>query len=158
MSDAFFVGIGYDTHVLKAGRPLVLGGATIPHEFGLDGHSDADVLIHAVMDALLGAACLPDIGHLFPNTDERFRGASSLVLLREVVARLRQEGYRVGNLDCVLIAERPKIAPYRAEMIAHLKQATGCDRVNVKATTNEGMNAEGEGRSMSAHAVALLFR
>ncbi len=154
------IGFGYDIHRLVPGRRLVLGGVEIPHSTGLDGHSDADVLLHAAMDALLGAAGLPDIGHLFPNTEERWRGASSRALLREVMRRLHGEGYRVGNLDVTLIAERPKIAPYIPAMRQALSEDLGIPpgAIGLKATTNEGVGALGREEAIAAHAVALIVR
>ncbi len=151
----YLSGIGYDTHVLVPGRKLVMGGVTIPHEKGLLGHSDADVLLHAVMDALLGAAGLPDIGHLFPNNDARYSGADSLKLLGEVVAKVR-EGYEIVNVDSVIIAEAPKMMPHIPEMKKRMAAVLGTERVNVKATTAEGMNDEGAGKCISAHAVVSL--
>lgn len=148
-------GIGYDTHVLVSGRPLVLGGVTIPYEKGLDGHSDADALVHAVMDALLGAAGLPDIGHLFPNTDPRYAGANSIKLLEEVALKV-SETHDILNIDTVVLCEAPKLKPHMAAMKANMARATGCPRVNVKATTTEGMNAEGAGLCISAQAICML--
>ena len=152
------IGSGYDVHRLKEGRKLVLGGVEIPFEKGLDGHSDADVLVHAVMDALLGAAALPDIGQLFPDRDPKYEGISSLLLLKKVGARVKAAGYRVGNIDSTLIAEKPKIAPYRDEMRKNLAEALGIplSDVNVKATTEEGLGFTGTGEGMAAMAVALL--
>ena len=154
----FRIGHGYDVHRLTEGRPLILGGVAVPWERGLLGHSDADVLAHAVMDALLGAAGLEDIGTLFPDTDARYEGASSMELLREVGRRLRERGFAVGNIDCTLLAQRPKIAPYKRQMAANLAAALGipAERVNVKATTEEGLGFTGDGSGMAAHAVALL--
>lgn len=152
------IGQGYDVHRLVEGRKLVLGGVTVPYEMGLLGHSDADVLLHALMDALLGAAALGDIGRLFPDSDERYRGADSRKLLREVAARLEQEGYLVGNVDVTLVAQGPKIAPYVAQMRSNIAADLGLsiDRVNVKATTEEHLGFTGTGEGMAAHAVALL--
>lgn len=152
------VGHGYDVHRLTVGRPLVLGGVTVPYELGLDGHSDADVLLHAVMDALLGAAALGDIGKLFPDTDERFRGACSLNLLREVKHRLDEAGFAVVNVDVTLLAQKPKIAPYRDRMRDNIAAALGLDlsRVSVKATTEEGLGFTGAQKGMAAHAAVLL--
>lgn len=154
------IGFGYDIHRLKEGRRLVLGGVEIPHSHGLDGHSDADVMLHALMDALLGAAGLPDIGHLFPNTDERWRGVSSRGLLREVARQLAEAGFRLGNVDVTLIAERPKIAPYVAEMRAAIAEDLSLPEavVGIKATTNERVGAVGREEAMAAQAVALLTR
>lgn len=151
-------GIGYDVHRLIPGRRLVLGGVDIPHPLGLDGHSDADVLCHAIADALLGAAGLPDIGHYFPPSDESIRGISSLEILRRVTALLEEKGARINNIDATLIAERPKILPYVAQMKANIAAATGLhtDCVGIKATTNEGMGFPGREEGMCAMAVACL--
>ena len=153
-----WIGQGYDVHRLTEGRELILGGETIPYEKGLLGHSDADVLLHAVMDALLGAAALGDIGHLFPDSSEEFRGISSLTLLRRVGRILASEGYRVVNIDATLLAQAPKIAPYRDKMRANIAKALqiSLSQVSVKATTEEGLGFTGEGLGMAAHAIALL--
>ena len=152
------IGLGYDVHRLTEGRPLVLGGVTIPFERGLLGLSDADVLLHALMDALLGAAALGDIGRLFPDSDERYRGADSRVLLREVADLLERRGFSVGNVDVTLIAQRPKIAPYvprmRENIAADLKLPL--EAVSVKATTEEGLGFTGSGEGMAAQAAATL--
>jgi len=152
------VGFGYDVHRLVAGRPLVLGGVRIPHEKGLDGHSDADVILHALMDALLGAAGLGDIGRHFPPADPAYAGADSLELLRQVVALLAAEGYRPVNCDMTLLAERPKIGPYVGEMRERISGVLGVPsrRVNIKATTNERMGFVGREEGMAAYAVALI--
>lgn len=152
------IGHGYDIHRTVAGRPLVLGGVTFAADFGLDGHSDADALTHAVCDALLGAAGLPDIGHFFPNTDPAYKNADSQVLLQRVVAALRERGWTPVNVDATLIAEQPKIAPRLAEMKAALARSTGLpvDAVGLKATTNEGSDDIGRGLAIAAHAVALI--
>lgn len=152
------IGQGYDVHRLTEGRDLILGGETIPYEKGLLGHSDADVLLHAVMDALLGAAALGDIGNLFPDSSEEFRGISSLTLLRRVGRILASEGYRVVNIDATLLAQAPKIAPYRDKMRANIAKALqiSLSQVSVKATTEEGLGFTGEGLGMAAHAIALL--
>lgn len=152
------IGHGYDVHRLVEGRALILGGVQIPYDKGLLGHSDADVLTHALMDALLGAAALPDIGRLFPDTDPRYEGADSLVLLREVAALLFEKGYRVENADCTVLAQRPKLAPHIPEMRRRLAEVLEVDMdcVNVKATTEEGLGFTGEGLGIAAHAVALL--
>lgn len=152
------IGIGYDIHRLVPGRPLILGGVPIPHDAGLEGHSDADVLLHAIMDALLGAAGLPDIGYHFPPNDERFRDVSSLTLLEHVRHHIAEAGYAIQNVDAVLVAETPRIGPYRAEMQQRIASVLGIakDAVGIKATTNEGVGAEGRREAMSAHAVALL--
>ena len=154
------IGHGYDVHRLEEGRALVLGGVTVPWEKGLLGHSDADVLLHALMDALLGAAALGDIGHLFPDSDARYKGADSRALLREVKAVLVRSGYAIGNVDMTLIAQRPKIAPYIPQMRANIAADLGLsvDAVSVKATTEEGLGFTGGGAGMSAHAVALIYR
>ena len=152
------IGQGYDVHRLTPGRRLVLGGVEIPCEMGLLGHSDADVLLHALMDALLGAAALGDIGRLFPDSDERYRGADSRALLREVATLLKGRGYLVGNVDVTLVAQRPKVAPYVAQMRSNIAADLGLspDRVSVKATTEEGLGFTGSGEGMAAHAVCLL--
>ncbi|MCI6257065.1 MAG: 2-C-methyl-D-erythritol 2,4-cyclodiphosphate synthase [Clostridiales bacterium] len=152
------IGHGYDVHRLTSGRRLILGGVDIPWEKGLLGHSDADVLTHAVMDALLGAAGLWDIGHAFPDTDPAYEGADSLLLLDRVMEMLSERGYRVGNVDATILAQRPKLAPHIPQMRANLAAHLGVweDRVNVKATTEEGLGFTGAGEGMAAHAVALL--
>ncbi|HEV8630086.1 MAG TPA: 2-C-methyl-D-erythritol 2,4-cyclodiphosphate synthase [Thermoanaerobaculia bacterium] len=152
------IGQGYDVHRLVAGRPLVLGGEQIPCERGLDGHSDADVLLHALGDALLGAAGLGDLGHYFPPTDERWRGASSIDLLRRIVALVREEGWQVLSCDMTLIAEEPRLAPYRDRIRARVAEVVGAElaAVGLKATTHEGLGALGRGEGMAALAVALL--
>ena len=154
------IGQGYDVHRLTEGRALVLGGVTVPWEKGLLGHSDADVLLHALMDALLGAAALGDIGRLFPDSDARYEGADSRVLLREVGKVLAQNGYTVGNVDATLIAKRPKVAPYIPQMRSNIAADLGLplDAVSVKATTEEGLGFTGDGSGMSAQAVALIFK
>jgi 2-C-methyl-D-erythritol 2,4-cyclodiphosphate synthase len=152
------MGLGIDTHAFAAGRPLILGGVTIPHDAGLAGHSDADVLTHAVIDALLGAAGLGDIGQHFPDTDPAYAGADSIVLLRAVVAELAERGFAVGNVDATVVLERPKLAPHRDAMRDRLAEAMGLapDRVNVKATTGEGMGFVGRGEGAAAMAVATI--
>ncbi len=151
-------GIGYDSHRLVPGRPLVLGGVQIPHELGLDGHSDADVLTHAVIDALLGAAGLGDIGEHFPDTDERYRDADSLILLGGVVTSFIATGLEVENVDVTVVMERPKLGPHREEIRANLAKALALppQRVNVKATTGEGIGFVGRGEGVAALAVASL--
>ena len=153
------IGWGYDVHRLAEGRALVLGGVTVPFEKGLLGHSDADVLLHALMDALLGAAALGDIGHLFPDTDEKYRGADSRCLLRQVAALLKEKGFSIGNVDVTLVAQRPKIAPYvprmRENIAADLSLPLGA--VSVKATTEERLGFTGSGEGMAARAVAMVF-
>jgi 2-C-methyl-D-erythritol 2,4-cyclodiphosphate synthase len=153
-------GIGWDSHRLAEGRPLILGGVTIPFERGLAGHSDADVLAHAVIDALLGAAGLGDIGEHFPDTDERFAGADSLELLRAVVALVGERGHVVGNVDTTVLMERPKLGPHKADIRAALAAALGvaAERVNVKASTGEGMGFVGRGEGVAALAVVTLAR
>lgn len=152
------IGHGYDVHRLVQGRRLILGGVDIPHETGLLGHSDADVLTHAVMDALLGATAMGDIGKLFPDNDPAFAGADSLALLREVMARLHAEGYVVGNMDCTVLAQAPKLAPYIAQMRRNLAKCldVGTDCVSIKATTEEGLGFTGAREGIAAHAVVLL--
>lgn len=154
------VGMGYDVHRLVAGIPLTLGGIRIEHSHGLEGHSDADVLVHAMMDALLGAAGLPDIGHQFPPGDERYRGASSLHLMAAVQRLLRQEGWTVANLDSTLVAEAPRVAPYLASMKQAIGAALGLSeaKIGIKATTNEGMGFVGRREGIAALAVALIER
>jgi len=152
------IGHGYDVHRLVPGRELILGGISIPFESGLLGHSDADVLTHAVMDALLGAAALGDIGMHFPDSDERYRGISSLALLEEVMRLLGEKNYCVASLDCTIIAQRPKLAPHRAAMLENLARVIGMpqDRINLKATTEEGLGFTGRAEGIAAHAVCLL--
>ena len=152
------IGHGYDVHKLVEGRDLILGGVKIEYEKGLLGHSDADVLLHAVSDALLGAAGLGDIGKHFPDTDPQYKGADSLELLRVVAARVKETGYRVSNIDVTMIAQRPKLAPHIYQMRCNIAAAVGIgpDRVNVKATTEEKLGFTGEGLGMSCHAVCLL--
>ncbi len=152
------IGHGYDVHKLVEGRDLILGGVKIEYEKGLLGHSDADVLLHAVSDALLGAAGLGDIGKHFPDTDPQYKGADSLELLRVVAARVKEAGYRVSNIDVTMIAQRPKLAPHIPQMRCNIAAAVGIgpDRVNVKATTEEKLGFTGEGLGMSCHAVCLL--
>ena len=152
------IGHGYDVHRLVEGRPLILGGVEIPWEKGLLGHSDADVLTHAVMDALSGAARLGDIGKLFPDTDPAYAGISSLKLLAEVGRLLAERGYVVVNVDATLLAQRPKVAPYKQQMAENIAAVLGVEakQVNVKATTEEGLGFTGDGSGMAAHAVVLL--
>ena len=152
------IGHGYDVHRLVPGRPLVLGGVAVPSDVGLDGHSDADVLTHAVIDALLGAAALGDIGALFPDTDAEWAGADSLGLLRRVMGRVAAAGFAVGNVDATVVLQRPKLRPHVDAMRAALADALGVDagRVSVKATTGEGMGFVGTGEGAAAHAVCLL--
>ncbi|MBK8361174.1 MAG: 2-C-methyl-D-erythritol 2,4-cyclodiphosphate synthase [Comamonadaceae bacterium] len=156
----FRIGEGWDVHALVPGRPLVIGGVTIPHPVGLLGHSDADVLLHAITDALLGAAALGDIGAHFPDTDPVFRGADSLRLLAEAVRRVRQEGWQVGNIDCTVVAQAPRMAPYREAMRDAIARALGIEpgQVNVKAKTAEKLGPVGQGQSIEAHAISLIYR
>ena len=155
---ALRIGHGYDVHRLVEGRALILGGVTIPWERGLDGHSDADVLTHAVMDALLGAVAAGDIGKLFPDNNAAFHNISSMLLLKRVGEYLRQEGYTVVNIDATLIAQAPKVSPYRDAMRQNIAAALGVDvlQVSVKATTEEHLGFTGTGEGMAAHAVALV--
>lgn len=152
------IGHGYDVHKLVEGRPLILGGVEIPYERGLLGHSDADVLLHSVMDALLGAAGLGDIGRHFPDTDPAYKGADSMELLKAVGKKIAARGYRVGNVDVTMIAQRPKLKDYIGVMEANVSEALGVsrDRINVKATTEEHLGFTGEGLGMSCHAVCIL--
>nr|WP_040656073.1 2-C-methyl-D-erythritol 2,4-cyclodiphosphate synthase [Oscillibacter sp. 1-3] len=154
------IGHGYDVHRLAEGRKLILGGVEIPWERGLLGHSDADVLVHAVMDALTGASRLGDIGRLFPDTDPAYAGISSLKLLAEVGRLMVERGFAVVNIDAALLAQAPKIAPYKERMAENIAGALGIEseRVNVKATTEEGLGFTGDGSGMAAHAVVLLER
>ena len=154
----FRIGHGYDVHRLVEGRRLILGGVDIPYERGLLGHSDADVLVHAIMDAILGAAALGDIGKLFPDTDERYAGADSLKLLAKVMRVLRAAGFELGNVDATVIAQRPKLAAYIDNMRANIAAAAGVQvsQVSVKATTEEKLGFTGDGSGIAAHAVALI--
>lgn len=160
MSTDLRIGHGYDIHRLVAGRKMVLGGVTFDTDYGLDGHSDADCLTHAICDALLGAAGLPDIGHFFPNTDAAYKNIDSQVLLLRVVEELGKRGWRVVNVDSSVIAEKPKIYPRLAEMKKALGASLGlpAENVGIKATTNEGVDQIGQGLAIAAHAVALLTR
>ena len=155
---ALRIGHGYDVHRLVPGRKLILGGVTIPWELGLDGHSDADVLLHAIMDALLGASAMGDIGALFPDSDDAFLGISSLTLLQRVAEKLAEAGWQVVNVDATLVAQRPKVGPYRDTMRRNIAAALDIDlsQVSVKATTEEHLGFTGDGSGMAAHAVALL--
>ncbi|NLO82126.1 MAG: 2-C-methyl-D-erythritol 2,4-cyclodiphosphate synthase [Clostridiales bacterium] len=152
------VGIGYDVHPLTKGRDLVLGGVSIPFEKGLDGHSDADVLVHAVIDALLGAAGMGDIGRMFPDNDNRYKGISSLLLLRRVGELLKEAMFEIENIDAIIVAQKPKIAPYVQQMKENMAVELDIqtDRINIKATTSEGLGFVGTGDGMIAYAVALL--
>jgi 2-C-methyl-D-erythritol 2,4-cyclodiphosphate synthase len=160
MTQTFRIGEGWDTHALVSGRPLVLGGVTIPHTQGLLGHSDADALLHAITDALFGAAGLGDIGRHFPDTDAAFKGADSHALLAEAVRRVRAAGWRVVNVDATIVAQAPKMAPHIPAMRERIAQALGVagDAVNVKAKTAEKMGPVGEGRAIEARAVCLIAR
>ncbi len=160
INGAFRIGHGYDVHRLVSGRKLILGGVEIPFEKGLDGHSDADVLIHAICDALLGAAALGDIGKHFPDTDDRFLGVDSKLLLKETVKMLSGQGYRIANIDSTVIAQHPKLSPYIENMAAIIADLCGIDKtgVNVKATTEEHLGFTGNGEGISAHAVALIYK
>ena len=152
------IGHGYDVHRLIAGRKLVLGGVEIPYILGLDGHSDADVLLHAIMDALLGAAALGDIGHFFPDTDPAYEGISSVLLLKTVGERISGAGYAISNIDATVIAQKPKLAPYIPAMRKVVAETLGIQegQVNLKATTEEHLGFTGEGLGMSCHAVCIL--
>ena len=154
----FRIGHGYDVHRLVTNRALIIGGVTIPYEKGLDGHSDADVLLHAITDALLGAAALGDIGKLYPDNDDRFLGIDSLLLLKDTKDRLTSLGYTVGNVDATVIAQRPKLAPYIETMRENIARVLNVpiNSVNVKATTEEHMGFTGDGSGMACHAVCLL--
>jgi 2-C-methyl-D-erythritol 2,4-cyclodiphosphate synthase len=156
----FRIGEGWDTHALVAGRKLVLGGVEIPHPLGLLGHSDADVLLHAITDALLGAAALGDIGTHFPDTDERWRGADSLTLLAQAARLVRDQGWQIGNIDSTVIAQAPRLAPHIPEMRARISEALGLapDQINVKAKTAEKLGPVGQGLSIEARAVVLLIQ
>ncbi len=160
IDSTFRIGHGYDVHRLVSGRKLILGGVEIPFEKGLDGHSDADVLIHAICDALLGAAALGDIGNHFPDTDDRFLGVDSKLLLKETVKMLSGQGYRIANIDSTVIAQHPKLSPYIENMVAIIADLCGIDKtgVNVKATTEEHLGFTGNGEGISAHAVALIYK
>ena len=154
------IGHGYDVHRLVQGRKCIIGGVDIPHETGLDGHSDADVLIHAVMDALLGALALGDIGKHFPDTDPRYKGADSMALLRHVASLIAEEGWRLGNLDATVLAQAPKLAPHIMQMRQNIAEALGCEvsRVSVKATTEEKLGFTGAKQGIAVHCVCLLER
>ena len=157
---AFRIGEGWDTHALVAGRPLILGGVTIPHTHGLLGHSDADALSHAITDALFGAVAMGDIGRHFPDTDEQFRGADSVALLAEAARRVRAVGWQIGNIDSTIVAQAPKMAPHILAMRLRLAQALALelDQINVKAKTAEKMGPVGRGESIETRAVCLVYR
>lgn len=152
------IGHGYDVHKLCENRKLTLGGVCIPYELGLLGHSDADVLLHAISDSLLGAAALGDIGKFFPDTDEKYKGADSLKLLEQVCAKLKENGYKIENIDATVLAQRPKLRPYIDDMRTNIAAACGIDIscVSVKATTEEGLGFTGKGEGIAAHAVCLI--
>lgn len=154
----FRIGHGYDVHRLAEGRKLILGGVEIPHTLGLLGHSDADVLIHAVMDAMLGALALGDIGHLFPDTDDKYKGADSMKLFAEVCRVCREKGYIIGNIDATVIAQSPKLAPHIPAMRENIAKIGGCDisQISVKATTEEKLGFTGEKLGIAAHAVTIM--
>lgn len=156
---AWRIGEGWDVHALVPGRPLIIGGVAIPHSQGLLGHSDADVLLHALTDALLGAAALGDIGSHFPDTDERFKGADSSVLLAEAMRRVREKGFEIANVDSTVIAQAPRLAPHKDAMRDHIAKVLGVQpgQVNVKAKTAEKLGPVGQGLSIEARAVALLY-
>ncbi len=157
---AFRIGEGWDTHALVAGRPLILGGVTIPHTHGLLGHSDADALSHAITDALFGAVAMGDIGRHFPDTDEQFRGADSVALMAEAARRVRAAGWQIGNIDTTIVAQAPKMAPHILAMRLRLAQALALelDQINVKAKTAERMGPVGRGESIETRAVCLVYR
>ena len=157
---SFRIGHGYDIHRIVPDRPMILGGGRVTTDYGLEGHSDADCLTHAICDALLGAAGLPDIGHFFPNTDPAYKNIDSQVLLQRVVAEITKLGFSIANIDASVIAEKPKIYPHLAAMKAALARSTGLlpDEIGLKATTNEGVDDIGRGLAIAAHAVALLSR
>ncbi len=159
-SPSYRVGLGHDRHRLIAGRPLILGGVTIPFDFGLDGHSDADVLLHAITDALLGAVGAGDIGELFPNTDPQWKNADSVVFLQAALGEVRRRGYEIGNVDCTLHAERPKLSPHKEAIAGRLAELLGIgrDQVNVKAKTGEKVGPIGRGEAIDADAVVILQR
>ncbi len=155
----FRIGHGYDVHRLVEGRKLILGGVEIPHNLGLLGHSDADVLLHAISDALLGACALGDIGGIFPDTDEKYKGADSLLLLKEIIKMLNEKSYKIGNIDATVIAQKPKLKPYIPQMVKNIAKTCGIDEncVNVKATTEEKLGFTGSEEGISAHAVCLVY-
>jgi 2-C-methyl-D-erythritol 2,4-cyclodiphosphate synthase len=154
----FRIGYGYDVHRLAEGRKLILGGVEIPHNRGLEGHSDADVLLHAICDAILGAAGFQDIGHQFPNTDPAFKDISSLILLKHVYELISKDGWKVGNVDSMIILEEPKIAKYIPAMKKNISEIIQCAYVSIKATTSEGLGFVGEKKGCSANAVTILHK
>ena len=154
------IGIGYDVHKLVENRKLIIGGVTIPHEKGLDGHSDADVLVHAIMDSLLGALAMGDIGKFFPDTDMKYKGVDSMLLLKEVASFIDEKGYKIGNIDSVIIAQQPKMAPFIDSMRVRIAQVLEIDveQVGVKATTTEHLGFEGRKEGISSSSVAIIFK
>jgi 2-C-methyl-D-erythritol 2,4-cyclodiphosphate synthase len=154
------IGIGYDVHKLVENRKLIIGGVTIPHEKGLDGHSDADVLVHAIMDSLLGALAMGDIGKFFPDTDMKYKDVDSMLLLKEVASFINEKGYKIGNIDSVIIAQQPKMAPFIDSMRVRIAQVLEIDveQVGVKATTTEHLGFEGRKEGISSSSVAILFK
>ena len=154
------IGIGYDVHKLVENRKLIIGGVTIPHEKGLDGHSDADVLVHAIMDSLLGALAMGDIGKFFPDTDMKYKDVDSMLLLKEVASFIDEKGYKIGNIDSVIIAQQPKMAPFIDSMRVRIAQVLEIDveQVGVKATTTEHLGFEGRKGGISSSSVAILFK
>ncbi len=156
----FRIGHGYDVHKLTPDRALIIGGVTVPHTMGLYGHSDADVLLHAVMDAVLGALALGDIGKHFPDTEEKYRGIASTLLAKEVATRMKEAGYQIGNIDATVIAQKPKLAPYIAAMRDNIAEVFGCavSQINVKATTEEKLGFTGREEGIAAHAVCILSK
>ena len=152
------IGHGYDVHKLTENRKLIIGGVEIPHDKGLDGHSDADVLVHAIMDSILGALALGDIGKHFPDTDEKYKGADSIKLLEYVCGLMKQKGYSIGNIDATIIAQKPKLAPYREQMVKNIAKALNIDenQVCIKATTEEGLGFTGDGSGISSQAICLI--
>ncbi|MBE0446534.1 MAG: 2-C-methyl-D-erythritol 2,4-cyclodiphosphate synthase [Actinobacteria bacterium] len=152
------IGIGFDVHKFVSGRPLILGGVDIPFEMGLEGHSDADVLTHAIIDAMLGAVAAGDLGYYFPDTDAKFRGISSIELLKDAVEILRDKGYRISNIDAIAILEEPKLGPFKQRMREEISAATGLDisKISIKATTTEGLGYIGRRKGVAAQAVALV--
>ncbi len=152
------IGFGYDVHRLVPDRELILGGVKIEYEFGLLGHSDADCLLHAISDALLGAACLGDIGRHFPDSDPKYKGISSLILLKEVKKKINEAGFKVQNIDATIVAQAPKLAPFILKMEANIASALECNNINIKATTTEGLGFCGEKRGIACYCVALLIK
>lgn len=157
-SSNFRIGFGYDIHKFSSGRKLILGGVEIPYSLGLDGHSDADVLLHSLCDAILGAAGFEDIGHQFPDTDSNYKDISSLVLLEESMKLVESAGWKIANSDTMVILEEPKINPYISEMKNNISGVIKCDAVSIKATTNEGLGGVGRGEGCAAYSVVLLYK